>query len=97
MPKSPNHGMATSFPLIVLFLMMPAECARASRARTDLRSTRYCANAPGQVTSSIITSKADDLAENVRASCEYDADESAGCGTSLTLMPVSLENLATSS
>jgi hypothetical protein len=41
------------------------------------------------------TSKADDLEENVLASCEYDADESAGCGTSFTRMPVSRENFRT--
>ena len=42
-----------------------------------MRSTRYWAKAPGQTTSSITTSNADDLAENVRASCEYEADSSA--------------------
>src|SRR5262245_43542914 len=41
------------------------------------------------------TSKADEFDENVRASWEYEALESAGCGTSLTLMPVSFENFAT--
>ena len=35
------------------------------------------------------------LEENVLASCEYDADESAGCGTSFTRMPVSRENFRT--
>src|SRR5262245_1234199 len=40
-------------------------------------------------------SKADEFEENVRANCEYEALESAGCGTSFTLMPVSFENFAT--
>src|SRR5512134_3647565 len=88
--------MATSFPLIVLFLTMPAACVFASPPSAGFRSTRYCANAPGQTTSSITTSNADDFDENVRASCEYDADESTGCGTSFTLTPVSFWNCATS-
>ena len=58
---------------------------------------KYGANAPGQMASIITTSKAEEFAENVRASCEYAASEATGWGTSLTLMPVSLENFATSS
>ena len=96
MPKSPNHGIATSLPLTVLFAMMPCAWSLACLASAGFRLTRYGANAPGQTTSSIITSKAEDFDEKVRASCAYAALESTGCGTSLTLMPVFLENWATS-
>ena len=37
------------------------------------------------------TSIADECDENILTSCEYDASEAVGCGTTLTLMPVSFE------
>src|SRR5207237_4995673 len=43
------------------------------------------------------TSIDDECDEKFRASCEYAASDAAGCGTSFTLMPVSLWNRATSS
>ena len=52
------------------------------------RSTRNGANAPGQMASIIATSIDDDLDANALASCEYDASDAAGCGTTFTLMPV---------
>ena len=48
-------------------------CCLASFARTRFRLYRYGAKAPVQTTSSIITSKAEEFAENVRASWEYEA------------------------
>src|SRR5256885_13419326 len=56
------------------------------------RLTRYGANAPGQTTSIIATSIDADFCENARTSCEYAWSEAAGCGTTLTLTPVSLVN-----
>src|SRR4029453_5279321 len=56
------------------------------------RLTRYGAKAPGQTTSIIATSIEDDFCENARTSCAYDWSDAAGCGTTVTLMPVSLVN-----
>src|SRR5712691_7863681 len=61
-------------------------------ASFGFRLTRYGANAPGHTTSIIATSIDDDFDENARASCAYDWSEAAGCGTTLTLMPVSWVN-----
>src|SRR4051812_20143121 len=76
--------------------MIPCACCFAALPSAGFRLTRYGANAPGQTTSSIITSIAEDFDEKFRANCEYEASEADGCGTSLTLMPVSCWNLATS-
>ena len=38
------------------------------------------------------TSNDDDFDENTRASCEYDASDAVGCGTTFTLIPVSFVN-----
>ena len=57
-----------------------------------MRLTRYGANAPGQTTSIIATSIEDDFDENARASCAYDWSDAAGCGTTLTLIPVFFVN-----
>src|SRR5215212_3105180 len=76
--------------------MIPWACPFAALPSFDFRSTRYGANAPGQTTSSMATSIEDDFEPNARASCEYDASEADGCGTRLTLMPVSFLKRATS-
>ena len=47
---------------------------------------------PGQTTSIIATSIEDDFDENARASCAYDWSDAAGCGTTLTLIPVFFVN-----
>src|ERR687897_72150 len=96
MPKSPNHGIAIRRPPTVLFWMLPGACSLACFASRGLRLTRYGAKAPGQMASSIITSIDEDLDEKFRASWAYEASEAAGCGMSLTLIPVSLVNRATS-
>src|SRR5919201_2964122 len=89
--------MAISFPFTVSFWTIPAACFFACLPSAGFRFTRYGANAPGHTTSSIITSIDDECDEKFRASCEYAASDADGCGTSLTLMPVSLWNRATSS
>ena len=71
---------------------MPAAWSFACWPSFGPRSTRYGAKAPGHTTSSIATSIDDDLDENARTSCEYDASDAAGCGTTFTLMPVSFVN-----
>src|SRR5262245_6738904 len=55
-----------------------------------LRLTGYRAQAPGETTSIMATSSEDDSCEKALTSCEYDWSEAAGCGTTFTLMPVSL-------
>jgi len=77
---------------MVLFWMIPFACSLACLASGFLRSTRYGANAPGQTTSIITTSKADDFEEKLRASCEYDSSDFSGCGRTLTWIPVSFVN-----
>src|SRR5438876_12382660 len=84
--------MATSLPSTVSFWMIPRAWSFACAPSFAFRSTRYGAKAPGQTTSIIATSIDDDFDENARTSCEYDASEAAGCGTTFTLMPVSFEN-----
>src|SRR5919201_5703001 len=88
--------MAISFPFTVSFWTIPAACFFACLPSAGFRFTRYGANAPGQTTSSIITSIDDECDEKFRASCEYAASDADGCGTSFTLMPVSFENRETS-
>src|SRR6266545_2890217 len=44
------------------------------------------------MTSIIATSIDDDFDENALTSCEYEASEAVGCGTTFTLMPVSFVN-----
>src|ERR1041384_4171060 len=83
--------MATSFPPMVSLETMLLMCSFACLPSFGFRLTRYGANAPGQTTSSIATSIEDDFDENARASCAYDWSEADGCGTTLTLMPVSRE------
>ena len=75
--------------LVTIVLMCSFDCLPSF----GFRSTRYGANAAGQTTSIIATSIDDECVENARASCEYDASEAAGCGTTFTLMPVSFVNL----
>src|ERR1043166_7357669 len=75
-------------PFTTMLLMCCFDCLPSF----GFRLTRYGANARGQLTSSIATSIEDDFDENARASCEYDWSDAAGCGTTLTLMPVSFEN-----
>src|SRR5919201_1807554 len=89
--------MAISFPFTVSFWTIPAACFFARPPRYGFRLTRYGANAPGHTTSSIATSIDDECDEKFLASCEYAASDADGCGTSFTLMPVSLWNRATSS
>src|SRR5438128_2010725 len=72
--------------------MIPFAWSFACLPSFGFRSTRYGANAPGQTTSIIATSTDDDFCENALTSCEYDASEAAGCGTTFTLMPVSFVN-----
>src|SRR5947207_1211246 len=72
--------------------MIPAAWSFACAPSFDFRSTRNGANAPGHTTSIIATSIDDECVENARTSCEYDASDAAGCGTTLTLIPVSFEN-----
>ena len=67
-------------------------CCFASLPSFGFRSTRNGAKAPGQTTSIIATSNDDDFDENTRASCEYDASDAVGCGTTFTLIPVSFVN-----
>ena len=74
------------------FWTIPCACSLACLPSFGFRSTRYGAKAPGQTTSIIATSIDDDFDENARTSCEYDASDAAGCGTTFTLMPVSLVN-----
>ena len=50
--------------------MIPAECCLACFPRILLKLYMYGANAPVQTTSNITTSKAEEFAENVRASWE---------------------------
>ncbi len=76
--------------------MIPCACNFACEPRAGFRSTRNGAKAPGQTTSSIATSIDDEWDENARASCAYAASEATGCGTTLTLMPVAVENLLAS-
>src|SRR5262249_53597255 len=84
--------MATSLPATVSFWTIPAACCFACWPSFGFRSSRNGANAPGHTTSTIATSIDDECVENALASCEYDASEAAGCGTTLTLMPVSFVN-----
>ena len=72
--------------------MIPCACCFASLPSFGFRSTRYGAKAPGHTTSIIATSNDDDFDEKTRASCEYDASDAAGCGTTFTLIPVSFVN-----
>ena len=58
-------------------------------AELRLQVDEYGAKAPGQTTSIIATSIEDDFDENARASWEYAASDAAGCGVTLTLIPVS--------
>ena len=74
---------------MVSFATMPAACSFDCLPSFGFRSTRYGAKAPGQTTSIIATSIEDDFDENARASCEYAASDAAGCGVTLTLIPVS--------
>src|SRR5262245_65675912 len=71
---------------------MLARCSFDCFPSFGFRLTRYGANAPGQTTSIIATSIEEDFDENARASCAYDWSEADGCGTTLTLMPVSFVN-----
>ena len=73
------------------FWMIPAAWSFACFPSFGLRSTRNGASAPGQTTSIMATSIADECDENTLTSCEYDASEAVGCGTTFTLMPVSFE------
>ncbi len=50
--------------------MIPFDCCAASFLRIVFKLYKYGANAPVQTTSSITTSKAEEFAENVRASWE---------------------------
>ena len=77
---------------MVSFWTIPAAWSFDCLPSFGFRSTRYGANAPGQTTSIIATSIEDDFDENARASCEYAASEAAGCGVTLTLIPVSFVN-----
>src|SRR2546423_7950551 len=77
--------------------MIPFEWSFACLPSFGFRSTRYGANAPGQPASIIATSMDDDFCENARTSCEYDASEAAGCGTTFTLIPVSFVKRVASS
>ena len=78
--------------MTVSFWMAPGESCFACWPSFGFRSTRNGAKAPGQMASIIATSIDDDFDENARASCEYDASEAAGCGTTFTLIPVCCEN-----
>ena len=60
---------------MVLLAMMPWACSLASLASRGFRLTRYCAKAPGQTTSSMTTSKADDLEEFHCPEIEWDWDD----------------------
>src|SRR3954447_16634453 len=71
---------------------MLARCCFECLPSFGLRLTRYGAKAPGHTTSIIATSIEDDFCENALTSCAYDWSQAARCGTTLTLMPVSLEN-----
>src|SRR3954467_730262 len=84
--------MATSLPATVSFWTIPSACCFACPPSFGFRSTRNGANAPGQTTSIIATSIEDECVENALASCEYEASEAAGCGTTFTLIPVCCEN-----
>src|SRR6476661_7047650 len=77
---------------MVSFATMPAACSFDCLPSFGFRSTRYGAKAPGQTTSIIATSIEDDFDENARASCAYDWSDAAGCGTTLTLIPVFFVN-----
>ena len=77
---------------MVSFWTIPAACSFDCLPSFGFRLTRYGANAPGQTTSIIATSIEDDFDENARASCEYDWSEAAGCGFTVTLIPVSFVN-----
>src|SRR5262245_15794428 len=84
--------MATRWPPTVSFATIPAAWIFDCAPSFGFRSTRYGAKAPGQTTSIIATSNDDECEENARASCEYDASEAVGCGTTFTLIPVCAEN-----
>src|SRR5215210_4019490 len=84
--------MAISLPPMVLFATIPCACNLASLPSGFFRSTRYGANAPGQTTSIITTSNAEDFEEKFLASCEYDSSDFSGCGRTFTWMPVSFVN-----
>src|SRR3954452_6751274 len=84
--------MATSLPPMVSFWTIPAAWSLDCVPSFGFRLTRYGANAPGQTTSIIATSIDDDFAENARASCAYDWSDADGCGTTVTLIPVSFVN-----
>src|SRR5262245_11455956 len=71
---------------------MLARCSLDCFPSFGFKLTRYGANAPGQTTSIIATSIDDDFDENARASCAYDWSDAAGCGTTVTLIPVSFVN-----
>src|SRR6185295_20392722 len=71
---------------------MPAAWIFDCAPSFGFRSTRNGANAPGHTTSIIATSIDEECVENVLASCEYDASDAAGCGTTFTLIPVCCEN-----
>src|SRR3954452_16523884 len=84
--------MATRCPPTVSFARIPGACSLACEPSFGFRSSRYGANAPGHTTSIIATSNDDECDVNTRASCEYDASDAVGCGTTFTLMPVCCEN-----
>src|SRR5439155_23788556 len=74
--------------LVTIVLMCSFDCLPSF----GFRSTRYGANAAGQTTSIIATSIDDECVENALASCAYDWSDAAGCGLTVTLIPVSLLN-----
>src|SRR2546423_4838394 len=74
--------------LVTIVLMCSFDCLPSF----GFRSTRYGANAAGQTTSIIATSIEDECVENALASCAYDWSDAAGCGSTVTLIPVSLLN-----
>src|SRR2546421_853703 len=74
--------------LVTIVLMCSLDCLPSF----GFRSTRYGANAAGQTTSIIATSIEDECVENALASCAYDWSDAAGCGSTVTLIPVSLLN-----
>ena len=81
---------------MVSFWTIPAAWSFDCLPSFGFRLTRYGANAPGHTTSIIATSIDEECVENALASCEYDASDAAGCGTTFTLMPVSFVNLVAS-
>ena len=63
MPASVYHGMATSLPPTVLFSTIALKCVATTSAGTlSLRSTKWLARMPGQITSIWNTSMSGDFA-----------------------------------